>query len=273
MVEETKHAEKPFYETDSENSSSDNDSEEEDNINIDYEYTQDSETYKGKKPLFVQSVIALIKLINEKGENKIINKHKMTVRDVHEVKYRGIEAEVEVSKDEEKGVATLKVWGPSKAPKGKKKYTIMCVKLSSCDEKFSKMLSRKIVKPLLDSYLKGLGWKSLVKKVLDKKEKPGQGKSKCPHCEKNFWKSYIKTHIERMHIVQCNICEKGFKTINEMENHRMCNHSQAAINIVKEVLKSKSSMLEEQKEESSTEDILGIAFPCSHCKVEFKTSL
>ena len=33
----------------------------------------------------------------------------MTVRDLREVKYGGLEAEVEVSKDEEKGVATLKI--------------------------------------------------------------------------------------------------------------------------------------------------------------------
>ena len=56
--------------------------------------------------MFVQSVIALKKLINDKGESKIINKHKMVVRDVRDVKYDGIEAEIEVSKGEEKAEAT-----------------------------------------------------------------------------------------------------------------------------------------------------------------------
>ena len=50
----------------------------------------------------------------DKGETNIINNHKMTVRDVRDIKFGGIEAEVEVSKKEEKGVATLKIWGPSK---------------------------------------------------------------------------------------------------------------------------------------------------------------
>ena len=161
----------------------------------------------------------------------------MVVKDVRIVKYEGIEAEVEVSKGADKGVATLKIWGPSRAAKGKKKCTIMSVKYSSCDGKFANILSRKIIKPLLDSYLKGLGWKSMINNVIVKKKKNLNGqKHLCPHCEKPFVKNYLKTHIEKMHCVQCNICENKFKNYTDMENHRELNHSQAAINIVKGVL-------------------------------------
>ena len=124
---ETKSEEKIVDLTDSEDSSSDDYSEDKEDINIDYEYFEESETFNGKKPLFVQSVIALKKLISDKGESKIINKHKMVVRDVRDVKYDGREAEIEVSKGEEKAVATLKIWCLSKAPKAKKKCTVTVV--------------------------------------------------------------------------------------------------------------------------------------------------
>ena len=117
----------------------------------------------------------------------------------------------------------------------------MSVKFSSCDEKFAKMLSRKIVKPLLDLYLKGVGWKSLIKNEIIKKEKvPDQEKTICSHCEKLFGKGYIKKHVEKMHIVPCNICDKRFKTLTDMNNHSKLTHSQAAIEIVHEVLKTKN---------------------------------
>ena len=107
--------------TESELSSSGDDSEDEDKINIEYEYTEDSETYKGKKPLFVQSVLALKQLAKMKDEIKIINNHTIVVRDFKKVKFGGLEAEVEISKGENKGVATLKIWGPSKSAKARKK--------------------------------------------------------------------------------------------------------------------------------------------------------
>ena len=74
-----------------------------------------------KKPLFVQSVLALKQLAKMKDEIKIINKHTIVVRDFRKVKFGGLEAEVEISKGENKGVATLKVWGPSKSAKARKK--------------------------------------------------------------------------------------------------------------------------------------------------------
>ena len=266
IIRDTKSEEKVIDLTDSEYSSSDNYSDDEEEINIDYEYFEDSETFKGHKPLFKQSVIALKKLISDKGEHKIINKHKMVVRDVRGGKYDGIEAEIEVSKGEEKGVATIKIWGPSKAAKAKKKCTVMIVKFSSCEEKFAKMLSRKIIKPLLDSYLKGKGWKSLIKSDIIKKERPSRPeRTACPDCEKPFTKGYIKTHMERMHIVKCDICEKSFKTQSDMKNHRKLTHSQAAIDIVQDVLNT--------KKEADSRTLLGVVFIGSHCKNHFKTNM
>ena len=152
IIKETKPEETCIEQSESEDSASEDDSEEDDDINVEYQYNEDSETFKGNKPLFVQSVIALKKLVREKGEAKIINKHKMIVKDIRDIKYDGIEAEIEISKGAEKGVATLRIWGPSRAATKKKKCTVMSGKYSSYDEKFAKLLSRKKIKPLLDSY-------------------------------------------------------------------------------------------------------------------------
>ena len=98
VIEENKVEENLIDNTESENSSSEEDSEEEEeNINIEYQYNEESETFKGNKPLFVQSVITLKRLIKEKSEAKIINKHQMVVKYVRVIKYEGLEAEVEVS--------------------------------------------------------------------------------------------------------------------------------------------------------------------------------
>ena len=95
-------------------------SEEDTEINIDYEYSiekiKGDESYKGKKPLFVQAVKALKQLLMEKGDKngKIINQHKMVVKDAREVSY-GMEADIEITTGKMKGLARAKIYGPSKS--------------------------------------------------------------------------------------------------------------------------------------------------------------
>ena len=43
----------------------------------------------------------------------------------------------------------------------------------------------------------------------------------------------------------CNICEKNFKTVNEMKTHRNETHSKAAIEISTQVLKTKQTNIKE----------------------------
>ena len=80
----------------------------------------------------------------------------------------------------------------------------------------------------------------MIKNDNIKKEKRVNPQKKlCPDCDKSFMKSYIKTHMVKMHGVSCNICDSKFKTENYMMTHRELSHSQAAIHIVKDVLNSK----------------------------------
>ena len=132
----------------------------EDEINIDFEYSVErvssKETFKGKKPLFVQSVKALKHLLSEKGDVNaiIINNHKIVVKDTREISY-GIDSDVEVSVGKMKGLATVKIWGPSSSATKKNQCTIIISKYSKSHPKFATKMSRKIIKPLLESFLKG----------------------------------------------------------------------------------------------------------------------
>ena len=130
----------------------------------------------------------------EKGDNngKIINQHKMVVKDAREVSY-GMEADIEITTGKMKGLARAKIYGPSKSSTKKNRCTILIEKYPNpnSEVKFATALSRKIVKPLLDTYLKGLGWKNIMTNstinITDRVQ--------CLDCEKSFGREYIKTHI------------------------------------------------------------------------------
>ena len=63
----------------------------------------------------------------------------------------GYEYEVEISKEKDKGVAVLKLFGPN----GKKEHTIMINKSKKHDVKFVEILAMEIMKPLLDKFENG----------------------------------------------------------------------------------------------------------------------
>ena len=180
---------------------------------------------------------AIKQLIHEKGESngKIINNHKVVVKDVREVSYE-VEADIEISKGRTKGLAGIKIWGPSKSAKGNKnKCTIIVTKYPHYDGKYVTLLSKKGVKPLLDLYLKGEGWKSIVTKI----KNASKDRIQCTKCDKSFGKAYIKTHIAKMHDSSCNICDQKLEGVDALKIHKTETHSQAAIDIVKEVTQEK----------------------------------
>ena len=215
---------------------SDNDEEdeiesvEEDEINIEYDYSieksKGDESFKGKKPLFVQAVKAFKQLLMEKGDKngKIINNHKMVVKDAREVSY-GMEADIEITTGKMKGLARAKIWGPSKSSTKKNRCTILIERYPNSEIIFATKLSRKIVKPLLDTYLKGLGWKNIMKKstinITDRVQ--------CFDCEKSFGKGYIKTHMIKMHKTKCSLCNKTFQREHDLRNHTKNVHEKSEL--------------------------------------------
>ena len=132
----------------------------------------------------------------------MINKHKIVVKDVRDVSY-GMEADIEISKGRVKGLARVKVWGPSKSSNAKNNCTIIVSKYPHADSTYVTVLSRKVIKPLLDAYLKGEGWKTMITKCTNS----NKDRTHCEICDKSFVTGYIKTHMIKMQKTICNICD------------------------------------------------------------------
>ena len=225
---------------------------------------------KGKKPLFVQSVKAIKQLLTEKGDinAKIINEHKIVVKDSREVSY-GMEADIEISKGRIKGLAIAKIWGPSKSATKKNRCTIIISRYPNFDPNFATKLSRKVIRPLLESYLKGQGWKDLMKKssIVIK------DRTKCTDCEKSFGNRYLKTHMVKMHNNTCNICNTTFESVVKLNNHMMQTHRQNIIPNVKNSTKP-PIVLKVQKEKGVINTVNMVnKHMCKQCNNSFNANL
>ena len=173
----------------------------------------------------MQCVKSLRKVFTQKGDinGKVINKHNMVVKEVIDVSY-GIEADIEVSVGKIKGLTKVKIWGPSKSVTKKNQCTIIISKYNkNCDPKFTTMMSRKIIKPLLESYLKGQGWKEMIQPL----NNTNKDRIKCTDCDKSFGKRYIKTHAKNMHSNNCKVCKTTFKSADQLKKHKVQIHSNA----------------------------------------------
>ena len=116
--------------------------------------------------------------------------------------------EIEVTDNDNRGIAVLKLYGPSK----KKEYVILITKSKQSDYKFITILAKNIIKPLLKQFLAG--------EIVGKKT-PGtepsvsvRGKKiellKCPHCEKTSYSAPgLKGHVTKMHSSETNKRKRG----------------------------------------------------------------
>ena len=113
-------------------------------------------SFKGKKPVFLKAV-ENIKILMKKGANKEINSLKFRVLDSRKAK-KSSEFDVEIVRGTERGLAMLKIYGPN----GKNECTLMTTKCKKQDAVFVKLLALDIVKPLLNAFITGEGWKNLL---------------------------------------------------------------------------------------------------------------
>ena len=203
-----------------------------------YNYSGKNERYVGNKPSFIEAVDQLKKTFRKKDNNvMMINDHEITIKDNRILK-NGVEIDVEVKTKKERGFAVIKIWGPSEA---KKRCTIMVSKIKFSEEKFATILSRKVIKPLIDSHIKGDDIKKMIANVLHNNDKVN-----CDKCQKPVNKSYLKTHIQNQHPC-CKICNEIFLTKIALKEHTVSRHSSASIKIIKEVLKEEKASKELSK--------------------------
>ena len=122
---------------------------------------------------------------------------------------------------------------------------------------------KRILNLLLDAYLKGEGWKTLITKCNNQ----NKDRTNCEICDKSFGTGYIKTHMKKMHEPTCNICDQKFECFKTLLKHKTDTHSQAAMDIIKEVTQTKMSKTESVKPFNDEKE-----FHCKQCKIQFKNN-
>ena len=165
-------------------------------------------SFKGKKRLFLKVVENFKVLMAKRGDEKILGNVSFKILDSRKVPH-GTEYEVEVTKNKDRGVAILKIFGPSP----KKGATLMTNKSKRHDIKFVEILTFDIVKQLLDRFGSGPGdgWIGVLKVVPKIVKKDDQKKSHyCHFCNNGFCNvKNLKVHIQKYHQVILNFnCEK-----------------------------------------------------------------
>ena len=137
----------------------------------------------------------------------------------------GYEYEVEISKEKDKGVAVLKLFGPN----GKKEHTIMINQSRKHDVKFVEILAMEIIKPLLDKFENGEGWKNLLK---------SHPALTCNICNKTLCtEKNLKNHMGKIHGTSdlnfCNLCDFKSHLENDLTIH-LLNHKSDNLDIESE---------------------------------------
>ena len=122
-------------------------------------------SFKGKKPVFLKAV-ENIKILMRKGAQKEINNLKFRVLDSRKAK-KSSEFDVEIVRGTERGVAMLKIYGPN----NKNECTVMMTKCKKHGPLFVKLLAIDIVKPLINAFISGQGWKNLLNQTKSKSVK------------------------------------------------------------------------------------------------------
>ena len=215
-----------------------------------YNYSGKNERYVGNKPPFIEAVAELKKAFRKKDNNvMMINDNEITIKDYRIQKF-GVEIDVEVKTKKQRGFSLIKIWGPSEA---KKRCTLMVSKTKISEEKFATILSRKVIKPIIDYHIKGGDIKEKIANVFQNTDKVT-----CERCRKPVNKSYMKTHIQNQH-PSCNICSENFLTKIALKEHTVNKHSSASIKIVKEVLK------EERTNNDQSKPFEGNRYDCDIC--------
>ena len=148
-------------------------------------------SYKSKKKAFGKALDNL-KLMLKKGTRKDLNKIQITVLDCRKEKSKTSEVDIEIVKSNERGIATLKFYGPN----AKKVRTILISKSKNHDAKYVSIAALEIVKPLLEKFLSGEGWN----KVLANSSSTDARSIKCTTCEKIFnCEITLKRHQQNCH--------------------------------------------------------------------------
>ena len=164
---------------------------------VEGEYVIDGYAFRGKK-LFKRALEG-IKVFMRKGAMKEVNKIKITVLDVRK-NGGGDDIEIELLENVSRGKGIIKLIGPN----SNNEYVIMVNKSKQSEHKYVKILTGKVVKPLIKDFIaENIDLEETEDEKVEK-EGPNPEKKpdvlKCPYCDKTSYSSPgLKCHITKMH--------------------------------------------------------------------------
>ena len=155
----------------------------------------DGYTFKGKRS-FGKALLGL-KSIMIKGQQNEIGNMKFTALDTR-IQGIGVEIDVQITNNNNRGIAVLKIYGPKEDIK--KDNTVTVSKFKQSDSKFIVLLAEKVIVPLMDKFLSG-EMEILSPETNIDGSAPEPKQFKCSFCEK-ICKSAkgLKSHTTKMHL-------------------------------------------------------------------------
>ena len=174
-------------------------------------------TYKSKKQDFIRAVdsIKLNFQNSAKGSPKHMDNLAFCILDNRQ-KDSGPEMDIEITKNKERGVAVLKFYGPNSKTG---ECTLMINKSKRHNVKFVRILAEEVIKKMVDTFISGEGWNSILKKTTQ------QGKKQyiCVTCCKIFLSERnLDTHKKKYHIKEnhtCDTCGYKAKDLQILNDH------------------------------------------------------
>ena len=158
----------------------------------DGQYIIDGYAFRGRQSF--TKVVEGMKKFFKKGIEHDMDGIKTKALDARE-KRNGLEIDIEMTDKDGRGVAVLKLYGPSK----RKENVVMVNKSKQSDSKYVLKLAENIIKPWMKKILKNEEETSPMKKSVSRK-----GKRvillKCPYCDVTSYSSPgLKGHITKKH--------------------------------------------------------------------------
>ena len=209
--------------------------------------------FRGKARSF-RKAVENIKILMKKSKQSFINEIQIRVLDSRKIPH-GSEAEIEICKDNEKGAAIMKIFGPNK----KKEYTICVTKAKKCDNLYVNVLAKDIIKPLLNSFISGEGWSKLVRSVQN--QKLAESNFKCKVCSISFLTSQLlKDHLHEKHeaqtLTKCEDCDYTGKNVNDLEAHILTMHAIFPMDVDTSVYSDVTSVKPVDQKEDTVKDMI-----------------
>ena len=211
-------------------------------------------TFKSKKQDFIKACESIKSNFkkDQKGAQKYMENLAFRILDSRN-KENGPEMDIEISKNKERGNAVLKFYGPN-SKSGE--CTLMITKSKRHDVKFVKFLANDIIKKMLDKFMSGEGWDTILTKTAIQ---DGKKQFVCPPCNKGFIsEKNLNNHIEKFHTmkayscIKCEFTAKDAKQLKEhIRNHTINKAESCGISEYKTEDKSKAKEHKQEHSEGS----------------------